>query len=104
MIISGSVGSGGANRNQDVRLVQRLLNDARSAAGGPLLKVNGLVDSETNAAIEQYQRQRGLPASGLIEQSSPTLRRLVHDFLNSLAAGIVHPSLPQGAASVTEAD
>src|SRR5262245_47553395 len=102
-IITGSVGRDGVNRSQDVRLVQRLLNDARSAANDPLINVSGTADSATQAAIEQYQRQRGLAVDGQIGPSSQTLRRLVHDFIRSLADGFVYPPSVVGMAPLSDA-
>src|SRR5262245_61460605 len=53
-LIKASVGRGGTNQADDVRLVQELLNKRRPAAQKPLL-VTGSIDSETIAAIENFQ-------------------------------------------------
>jgi hypothetical protein len=50
-MIGGSVGAGGGNSPDDVRLVQRLLNDARARKGGQKLKVDGMAGKLTDAAI-----------------------------------------------------
>jgi len=49
--ISGSVGKGGANRPDDVRLVQELLNQSGRSVG-----TDGLIGPKTIAAIEAFQR------------------------------------------------
>ena len=54
--ILASVGRGGLNRSEDVRLVQELLNRYIRAPQPPLV-VNGVVDSRTVAAIEAFQRR-----------------------------------------------
>jgi hypothetical protein len=50
-MIGSSVGAGGGNSPDDVRLVQRLLNDARARKGGQKLKVDGMAGKLTDAAI-----------------------------------------------------
>jgi peptidoglycan hydrolase-like protein with peptidoglycan-binding domain len=98
MIISGSVGRGGANQAADVRLVQRLLNDARVRTGEELLVVDGLAGPRTNAAIELYQRRYNLPTDGRIDPTGPTLRHLIEAFWVSIEAGVVQIRLPSGNA------
>ena len=59
--IRASVGRGGRNQRQDVTIVQRLLNRCiQLIAPIPALKVNGLVDAPTIAAIEAFQRKVAL--------------------------------------------
>jgi hypothetical protein len=53
--ISDSVGRGGANRPEDVRIVQELLNQHTSPPQQPL-EVDGAVGPKTIAAIEAFQR------------------------------------------------
>jgi peptidoglycan hydrolase-like protein with peptidoglycan-binding domain len=53
--ISASVGRGGANLREDVRLVQQLLNRHPRGAQPPLGE-DGLIGSRTLAAIEAFQR------------------------------------------------
>ena len=53
--ILASVGRGGLNRSEDVRLVQELLNRHIRAPQPPLV-VHGVVDSRTVAVIEAFQR------------------------------------------------
>ena len=50
-----SVGRGGLNRSEDVRLVQELLN-RHIRPSQPALVVNGVVDSRMLAALEAFQR------------------------------------------------
>ena len=55
--ISGSVGQGGANYQQDVRTVQVLLNkNAMKMPGFVRLTEDGLIGPKTIAAITQFQR------------------------------------------------
>jgi len=54
--ILASVGRGGLNRSEDVRLVQELLNWYIRPPQPPLV-VTGVMDSRTLAAIEVFQRR-----------------------------------------------
>jgi peptidoglycan hydrolase-like protein with peptidoglycan-binding domain len=56
IIITASVGRGGKNRLDDVRSVQELLNRHRSPSQTPV-GVDGLMNSETIAAIEEFQKR-----------------------------------------------
>jgi len=96
-IIDGSVGTGGANKAENVRLVQRLLNDARAREGGQQLKVDGVAGPLTNAAILQYQRAHALEADGRVDRGGRTLKQLVDAHLASLQAGVIAPYLVRGA-------
>jgi hypothetical protein len=53
--LEDSVGAGGTNRTQDARYVQALLNDWRGLNGLPLIAVDGLAQSQTIAAIRDFQ-------------------------------------------------
>ena len=53
--IVASVGRGGLNRTDDVRLVQELLNRHLQPAQRPLV-VDGVMSPRTIAAIEAFQR------------------------------------------------
>lgn len=55
--ITGSVGQGGTNRYEDVRVVQGALNRFPDAAGGPnpKLDTDGRVGSRTIGAIKKFQ-------------------------------------------------
>ncbi len=54
--IVASVGRGGLNRTDDVRLVQELLNRHLQSPQRPLV-VNGVMSPRTIAAIEAFQRR-----------------------------------------------
>jgi len=54
-IIHASVGRGGVNRPEDVRVVQELLNK-HTRPSMQLLQVDGMAGSKTIAAIEAFQR------------------------------------------------
>ena len=54
--ILASVGRGGLNRSEDVRLVQELLNQHLPPPQPPLV-VNGVVDSRMLAVLEAFQRR-----------------------------------------------
>ena len=75
--ILASVGRGGLNRSEDVRLVQELLNRHLPPPQPPLL-VNGLVDSRMLAVLEAFQRrvvQMPRP-DGRVEPGSQTFAAL----------------------------
>jgi len=75
--ILASVGRGGLNRSDDVRLVQELLNRHLRPAQPPLI-VNGVVDARLLAALEAFQRrvvQMHRP-DGRVEPGSRTLTAL----------------------------
>ena len=71
--LSGSVGKGGDNNAEDVRLVQQLLNQKASAG----LAVDGLYGPNTLAAIEAYQESifNGW-SDGLVEPGGRTIQSL----------------------------
>jgi len=71
--ILASVGRGGLNRSEDVRLVQEFLNQ-HIHPPQPGLVVNGVVDSRLLAVLEAFQRrvvQMHRP-DGRVEPGSPT--------------------------------
>jgi hypothetical protein len=77
--IRASVGRGGTNRREDVITVQTLINrHIQSIAPTPALRVSGLVDSGTIAAIEAFQRRVvGLPRpDGRVDPNGRTLAAL----------------------------
>ena len=57
--LTASVGKGGVNQLQDVRLVQQLLNRFQSPAM-PLLKVDGRADPTMFAALDAFQKQKAI--------------------------------------------
>ncbi|MGH9791684.1 MAG: peptidoglycan-binding domain-containing protein, partial [Candidatus Acidiferrales bacterium] len=57
MCITASVGKGGVNRPQDVRIIQALLNMCRSRTGiAAPLATDGRIGRKTIAAIGAFQR------------------------------------------------
>ena len=76
--ISASVGEGGDNRPEDVRLVQAALNRVPPANGGPAsaMTVDGSSGPKTVEAIRRFQTHHGLPTDGRIDPGGSTLRKL----------------------------
>ena len=76
--ISGSVGSGGVNRFDDVKRIQEALNKVPPNKGGPVppLVVDGLSGPKTVAAIWKFQQAQGVPADGRIDPGHVTLAKL----------------------------
>jgi putative chitinase len=76
MCIARSVGEGGANRFEDVKVVQVLLN---LNGARPQLAVDGRYGSSSRAAIESFQRSAmgAAAADGLIAPDGATLKRLL---------------------------
>lgn len=88
-IISAPVGKGGVNIDGDVRLVQRLLNDARArSAQAPMLIVDGIVGPKTIAAITDFQRRHSGVADGRVDTNGPTIRALLDEHLASLGGAL----------------
>lgn len=82
-VISGSVGTGGANRAADVKKVQALLNGVPVGWGGPAVKLveDGLIGPKTSNAIRQFQiTQLGTIFSpdARVDPRGRTLGRLNH--------------------------
>ena len=75
--IAASVGRGGINRQDDVRIVQTLLNKHRSLGQNPIA-VNGLANGETIAAIEDFQRRamKLTTPDGRVDPNGNTLKAL----------------------------
>jgi len=75
--ILASVGRGGLNRSEDVRMVQALLN-RYIRPPQPALVVNGVVDSRLLAALEAFQRRvvRMRRPDGRVEPGSQTFSAL----------------------------
>jgi peptidoglycan hydrolase-like protein with peptidoglycan-binding domain len=84
-LLTGSVGQGGNNRAQDVRIVQRLLNDSLAKERRILLKVDGIVGPKTIAAITAFQKGNTSVADGRIDPLGPTITQL----FNKHVAGLV---------------
>ncbi|MGO9596701.1 MAG: peptidoglycan-binding domain-containing protein [Isosphaeraceae bacterium] len=76
--ISASVGEGGLNRPDDVRLIQSSLNDIDVEDGGPdpLLDVDGIAGPLTKSAIARFQQPHIGFADSRVDPDGPTLRAL----------------------------
>src|SRR5262249_8723167 len=76
--MSGSVGQGGANDAQDVRLIQTMLNQVPAYAGGPNppLHVDGFGGQKTSQAISRFQQANGLRPDGRIDVAAGTITAL----------------------------
>src|SRR5512141_2861516 len=96
---SAKVGEGGANHPANVRLVQRLLNDALGRELGEPLEVDGIAGPRTISAIELFQRLNGLPVDGCIDPSGLTRRHPLGEHLTALSAGFVQSSFGRLEAS-----
>lgn len=70
--INASVGKGGNNALDDVKVVQSLLNKR-----GANLVVDGLCGKKTIAVIELLQNKLGIAVTGLVEPNSDTLKGLL---------------------------
>lgn len=98
--ISRAVGKGVSNPNtNDVTLVQRLLNKHRPP---PFLQIseNGILTSETVAAIEEFQRRvvKMMAPDGRVDPNGATLRKLAAGGgTNGSSLGL--PPLGGGSAS-----
>src|SRR6185503_7407213 len=77
--MEGPVGDGGANKADDVRLIQTLLNAVPSPSGRPVAKlaVDGRVGPKTIDAIRQFQKKYAGHADGRIDPGKKTIRTLV---------------------------
>jgi hypothetical protein len=87
--LSGSVGRGGTNRADDVRLVQRLINANLPIPLAPLTE-DGVIGPKTIFAIETYQRRnlRVNPPDGRVDPGGVTFRSL-------MGGGTVPPPAPR---------
>ena len=76
--IVASVGHGGLNRTEDVRLVQELLNRHMQPPQRPLV-VDGVMSPRTIAAIEAFQRRvlNIHPPAGCLQPGDPTIMALM---------------------------
>ncbi len=70
--LSGTVGKAGTNNKTDVMLVQSLLNRHGAAIG-----VDGDCGNKTIKAIENFQEQKKIVLSGLVEPDSSTFKALL---------------------------
>ncbi len=76
--ISGSVGTGGMNKQPDVRIIQAALNDIPADEGGATtpLKVDGIAGTLTRATISRYQTMNVTIIDGRIDPNGPTIRSM----------------------------
>jgi lysozyme len=79
--VSDSVGdpkAGAANRTEDVKTVQGLLNVqmVKDRLSGRFLAVDGRLGSQTLGAIGEFQRRHRLPQTGLIKRGDATIHAL----------------------------
>src|SRR5262245_3781566 len=97
LLIAGDVGPGCPNRRDDVLVVQSLLNVAyaRSRVPARTIAVDGIVGSETNAALLHFQRAHFGDGDGRVAAAGRTLARL-----NAVAAGPPRTSGTARAASL----
>ena len=77
--LSGTVGRGGDNRPNDVKLIQNLLNKHKIPGEIMPLPVNGTADEKTYKRIEVFQKKIMLSAlpETLISANSKTFQKLV---------------------------
>lgn len=76
MPIQASVGRGGANRRDDILLVQKYLNVARRQAGLPLVVVDGLIGPETIGAITAFQATHRGVVDGRVDPRGAAITEL----------------------------
>ena len=71
--LSGSVGRGGENRSQDVKLVRALLNVHRRRHSQALLSIEPNAGPDLETAIARFQNEKGVSvASSLVGKGSQT--------------------------------
>jgi hypothetical protein len=87
-VIRSVVGLGATNSPNDVRAIQRLLNDWLGKNGSNLLPVDGRAGPKTLATLAEFQRACGFEADAVAEPFGPTIQMLVANHLNTLAAGV----------------
>ncbi len=76
MPISQSVGKSGGNIKHEVRYVQALLNVWRDHNRRPLLKMDGIADTKTIAAVDEFQQAKFGYSDGRVDPNAPTIRKL----------------------------
>jgi peptidoglycan hydrolase-like protein with peptidoglycan-binding domain len=96
--IRASVGAGGANRPDDVSVIQSALNDIPAAKGGadPQLKVDGISGPLTRAAILRFQRGHARIIDGRVDPVGGTITALEVE-LDAAGADVVTAPRPGGA-------
>jgi hypothetical protein len=83
-----AVGPGKPNRREDVRIVQRLL-DQQASRTGVLVAQTGVYDAKTQAAVQTFQRRvlHMVFAAGVVAPGDITLRSLRETAAQRLMAG-----------------
>ncbi len=100
-VISASVGLGGVNNINDVRVIQSALNDVGASNGGPFipLKVDGISGPLTAKAIANFQLRNLGFSDSRVDPKGRTLRALNAQRGNSVSAVSAvgaGPASPQG--------
>lgn len=92
--LSGSVGRGGENREQDVKLVRALLNVHRRRHSQARLSIDSNAGPELETALARFQNEKGVSvASSLVGKGSQTWTWLKETLANARTqAAIVPPS------------
>src|SRR5882672_7959764 len=85
--IHNPVGPRAVNEAPDVRLVQRLLNNALAGDSEPLA-VDGVAGQKTCAAIAEFQSTANLEPDGRVVPGGATLRKLVELQIAGALGGI----------------
>jgi peptidoglycan hydrolase-like protein with peptidoglycan-binding domain len=75
-MIGKSVGAGGVNEPNDVRIVQCGLNVMRARNRTGVIAIDGLVGPQTIGAIRDFQRANGLTTDGRMDRNGPAITRL----------------------------
>lgn len=88
IIISGSVGAGGANKSPDVKIVQMLLNNWLRKNNKQPLKVDGIVGPKTLKEITDYQKTLGSIVDSRVDSQGATIKALFSLQIQLLMDGI----------------
>lgn len=104
--ISGSVGSGGVNKKDDVTLIQKLLNAVPEIEGGPteVLKIDGFSGPKTQDAISRFQMAKLKMQDGRIDISNRSIAALLDCIKSSplIPCGNLAPAKSGAPAPATE--
>jgi hypothetical protein len=102
-ILTSSVGRGGENRPEDVRVVQDLLNKCGNPPSPPLA-VSGAIDPRTVAAIAAFQKTVMHTPDGRVDPGGKTFAALIR--ATGAVANDASSALPavRGGARLSEAD
>lgn len=82
------------DRNETVRIVQQaMLKDGIGLAGG----ADGIYGNATSAAVAEFQKRRGLPITGLVDQA--TMNAI--SAMSPVVAAPVAPAVPAAVAGIS---